>query len=38
MARRLGARHEVIPHAIHSPAVENPSRTLEALVTFWSSL
>jgi pimeloyl-ACP methyl ester carboxylesterase len=38
MARRLGARHEVVPHAIHSPAVENPHRTLRALVDFWSSL
>jgi pimeloyl-ACP methyl ester carboxylesterase len=38
MARRLGARHEVVPHAIHSPAVENPLRTLEALDGFWTSL
>jgi pimeloyl-ACP methyl ester carboxylesterase len=38
MARRLGARHEVIAGAIHSPAVENPPRTLEVLTTFWSSL
>ena len=38
MARRLGARHEVISGAIHSPAVENPPRTLEVLTTFWSSL
>ncbi|SFT41774.1 Lysophospholipase, alpha-beta hydrolase superfamily [Geodermatophilus amargosae] len=38
MARRLGARHEVIAGAIHSPAVENPPRTLEVLTSFWSSL
>ncbi len=38
MARRLGARHEVVPHAIHSPAVENPPRTVAALETFWASL
>ncbi len=38
MAARLGARHEVIPAAIHSPAVENPPRTLEVLETFWTSL
>jgi pimeloyl-ACP methyl ester carboxylesterase len=36
MARRLGARHEVVPGAIHSPAVENPPRTLEVLLDFWS--
>jgi pimeloyl-ACP methyl ester carboxylesterase len=35
MARRLGARHEVVPGAIHSPAVENPARTLEVLLDFW---
>ncbi|MGY1693447.1 MULTISPECIES: alpha/beta fold hydrolase [unclassified Geodermatophilus] len=38
MARRLGARHEVVPQAIHSPAVENPLRTLDALEGFWTSL
>lgn len=38
MARRLGARHVVVPQAVHSPAVENPDRTLEALVSFWSAL
>ncbi|MGY1721947.1 alpha/beta fold hydrolase [Blastococcus sp. SYSU DS0533] len=36
MAQRLGARHEVIDFAIHSPAVENPPRTLEVLCDFWS--
>jgi pimeloyl-ACP methyl ester carboxylesterase len=38
MARRLGARHEVIDGSIHSPAVENPPRTLEVLLDFWGSL
>ncbi|MFW3173114.1 alpha/beta fold hydrolase [Geodermatophilus sp. CPCC 206100] len=37
MARRLGARHEVVPGSIHSPAIENPERTLEVLLDFWSS-
>ena len=37
MARRLGARHEVVPGSIHSPAVENPPRTVELLVDFWSA-
>jgi pimeloyl-ACP methyl ester carboxylesterase len=36
MAQRLGARHEVINSSIHSPAVENPSRTLEVLLDFWA--
>jgi pimeloyl-ACP methyl ester carboxylesterase len=36
MARRLGARHEVVPGSVHSPAVENPPRTLEVLLDFWS--
>jgi pimeloyl-ACP methyl ester carboxylesterase len=38
MAQRLGARHEVIPRAIHSPAIENPRRTLEVLFDFWGSV
>jgi pimeloyl-ACP methyl ester carboxylesterase len=37
MARRLGARHEVVPGAVHSPAVENPPRTLEVLLDFWAA-
>jgi pimeloyl-ACP methyl ester carboxylesterase len=37
MAARLGARHEVILNSIHSPAVENPARTLEVLLDFWAS-
>jgi pimeloyl-ACP methyl ester carboxylesterase len=36
MAERLGARHEVIGHAVHSPAIENPARTLEVLLSFWA--
>ncbi len=36
MARRLGARSRAIPDAAHSPAVENPAATAEALITFWS--
>jgi pimeloyl-ACP methyl ester carboxylesterase len=38
MAQRLGARHEVINNSIHSPAVENPPRTLEVLLDFWASV
>jgi pimeloyl-ACP methyl ester carboxylesterase len=38
MARRLGARHEVIAGSIHSPAVENPPRTMEILLDFWGGL
>ena len=37
MAARLGARHEVINNSIHSPAVENPPRTLEVLLDFWAT-
>jgi pimeloyl-ACP methyl ester carboxylesterase len=37
MAQRLGARHEVINNSIHSPAVENPARTLEVLLDFWAA-
>jgi pimeloyl-ACP methyl ester carboxylesterase len=38
MAARLGARYEVIPGSIHSPAIENPARTLEVLLDFWASV
>ncbi|HEX2072999.1 MAG TPA: alpha/beta fold hydrolase [Geodermatophilus sp.] len=38
MARRLGARYEVIPGSIHSPAIENPVRTLEVLTGFWTAV
>jgi pimeloyl-ACP methyl ester carboxylesterase len=37
MAERLAARHEVINNSIHSPAVENPPRTLEVLLDFWAA-
>jgi len=36
MAARLGADHVVIPGAAHSPAVEQPQPTLEALVEFFA--
>jgi pimeloyl-ACP methyl ester carboxylesterase len=35
MAVRLGARHEVIPAAQHSPAWQNPAGTIAVLETFW---
>jgi pimeloyl-ACP methyl ester carboxylesterase len=38
MAERLGARREVINNSIHSPAVENPPRTLEVLLDFWAGV
>ncbi|SDC04513.1 Lysophospholipase, alpha-beta hydrolase superfamily [Geodermatophilus telluris] len=38
MAARLGARHEVVPRAVHSPAVENAPHTLRVLESFWSSV
>lgn len=38
MAQRLGARHEVIEDSIHSPAVENPPRTVAVLCSFWESV
>lgn len=34
MAERLGARHVVVPDAVHSPAVENPGPTAAALLAF----
>jgi pimeloyl-ACP methyl ester carboxylesterase len=37
MARRLGARHVVLPDAVHSPAVESPEATVAALLDFWRS-
>jgi pimeloyl-ACP methyl ester carboxylesterase len=37
MARRLGAQHVIVPDAAHSPAVENPQVTINALVEFWRS-
>ncbi|SHN33231.1 alpha/beta fold hydrolase [Cryptosporangium aurantiacum] len=38
MARRLGARHVVIPQAAHSPAIENSAQTVVALEQFWRSV
>lgn len=35
MAARLRARHAVIPGALHSPAVEQPERTVGVLTDFW---
>jgi pimeloyl-ACP methyl ester carboxylesterase len=37
MARRLGAPYEVIPDALHSPAVENPDVTAKLLAAFWAA-
>jgi pimeloyl-ACP methyl ester carboxylesterase len=36
MALQLGARHEVIAGAAHSPAVEQPEATARVLVEFWA--
>jgi pimeloyl-ACP methyl ester carboxylesterase len=36
MAERLGARHVVVPDALHSPAVENAPATIEALLAFYA--
>ena len=35
MADRLGAPFELIPDAMHSPAVENPEATATVLISFW---
>jgi pimeloyl-ACP methyl ester carboxylesterase len=35
MAQRLGARHEVVAGAVHSPAVEQPEATVKVLASFW---
>jgi pimeloyl-ACP methyl ester carboxylesterase len=35
MAARLGAEAVPIPEAVHSPAVENPAPTADALIAFW---
>ncbi|HEX5493443.1 MAG TPA: alpha/beta hydrolase, partial [Mycobacteriales bacterium] len=36
MAGRLGAAHVVIGGAVHSPAIENTTATVRALLDFWS--
>lgn len=38
MAARLGAAHVVVPGAAHSPAVENPGPTAEALNAFFATV
>ncbi|HVM26139.1 MAG TPA: alpha/beta hydrolase [Mycobacteriales bacterium] len=38
MAERLGARHVVVPDALHSPAVENPAPTASALAAFFDDV
>ena len=38
MARRLGARHAVIPDSVHAPAAENPAETIRVLTDFWSAV
>lgn len=37
MARRLGVDPVVVPDAAHSPAIENPGHTSEALRSFWAA-
>ena len=36
MAQRLAAQHGVVPDAAHSPAVEQPGATADALLAFWA--
>ena len=38
MAERLGARHVVVPDAMHSPAVENPAPTAQAMNAFFADV
>jgi pimeloyl-ACP methyl ester carboxylesterase len=38
MAKRLGARHEPVAGALHSPAVENPAALLPILRSFWDGI
>ncbi|SCX52040.1 Lysophospholipase, alpha-beta hydrolase superfamily [Klenkia marina] len=38
MAHRLGAHHEVIAGAVHSPAIEQPAVTVAVLTSFWASV
>ena len=35
MARRLGARYQVIHGSVHSPAIENPAATIAVVGSFW---
>jgi pimeloyl-ACP methyl ester carboxylesterase len=38
MARRLGARHEIVREAAHSPAVQRPEETARLLIDFWREI
>ena len=38
MAERLGARYVVVPRAVHSPAVENPGATADAMTAFFDEV
>jgi pimeloyl-ACP methyl ester carboxylesterase len=38
MAERLGARYVVVPDAMHSPAVENPTPTAAAMAEFFDDV
>lgn len=38
MAERLGARYVVVPDAMHSPAVENPAPTADAMTSFFDDV
>ncbi len=38
MAHRLGARHEVLAGAVHSPAIEQPAACVAVLTSFWASV
>ena len=38
MARRLGARHEVLTGSVHSPAIEVPAQTVRVLDDFWAAV
>jgi len=38
MAARLGAHRTVVPHAEHSPNVDRPEETADALAAFWDRL
>ncbi len=38
MATRLDARHEVVEDSVHSPAIEQPARTVQLLTDFWTTV